>query len=84
MLIIIYLNGIKVINSANSPFLPYDSSTKLNFIGYSSNSILDELKIYNYALSASDVLLDFNESSKNGKLINNNKYYSVLPYFSLL
>ncbi len=66
--LLIYLNGIEVINSTNSPFLTYDSSTKLNFIGYSSNSILDELKIYNYALSSSDVLLDFNESSKNGKI----------------
>ena len=66
----IYVNGIQV--GTGSLFEPSNVTRMSNYIGKSNwgdpnaNAIYDDLKIYNGAMSAAEILNDYTTSSSNG------------------
>jgi len=83
----IYVNGSQVLNGTLN--VPKNISRISNFISKSnwpSNSnadaIYDDFKIYEGALSASDVMNECQISSNNGKKSNVFKFFSIFYFFS--
>ena len=61
----IYVNGLAVISNS-SVYVPRNVTRTANYIGVSNNAIFDDLKIYQNALSSSQILNDYKNSSNNG------------------
>lgn len=81
----IYVNGVQVAESSAITISPLDFKPVLNYIGRSQfsdpllNAYIDDFRVYNYSLSASEVAQVVSEVSSGVNDVHNNRELSVWP-----